>query len=233
MDTKQKRSLLDIIGNFETPMVMLIISSNILQIKNAEEYILNRLDIDPNDIYQIQPEGEKKKSISIAQIRSIIHAVSLTPQKKHKAVFINQANLLTEEGANALLKTLEEPPKYCVFTLFSSHQDILSTIKSRSRIINLSGEDEEPPDHQKYITAFLKSSFAKQSKTIEDIIKQEKVAEFLTSIENYSRGELLKTKDKKFSDLAEEVFLTKMCLRANVNTRLALENLALKFREIV
>lgn len=223
----------DKIGSFFSPVVMLIVSRNSDQIKKAKEYILSQINVDAGDLLEIDP-GEEGKSevIAIKQSRRIIHWINLTPQKKHKAVFINNSHLMTEEAANALLKTLEEPPKYSVIVLFSAQKEILPTIKSRSRIISLTGQEENRLDHTKYIEAFLKSSFSRQSKSIEEIIKQEKTADFLLSMENWVRQELLKNNEIKYTGLAEEIFKTRKNLTMNANARLALENLALKFRSI-
>lgn len=189
------------------------------------------MNVDAGDLLEIEPGEEgKKEVIAIKQSRSIIRWINLTPQKKHKAVFINKSHLMTEEAANALLKTLEEPPKYSVIILFSPQKEILPTIKSRSRIISLTGQEENTLDHTKYIEAFLKSSFSRQSKSIEEIIKQEKISDFLLSMENWVRDELLESKNLNYANLAEEVFKTRKNLTMNANARLALENLVLKFR---
>lgn len=224
----------DKIGNFFSPVVMLVVSRSSDHIKKAKEYILSQINVDAGDLLEIEPGEEgKAEVITIKQSRSIIHWINLTPQKKHKAVFINKSHLMTEEAANALLKTLEEPPKYSVIILFSPQKEILPTIRSRSRIISLTGQEENIPDHTKYIEAFLKSSFSRQSKSIEGIIKQEKTSDFLQSMENWVRQKLLESKNIKYTSLAEEIFKTRRNLTMNANIRLALENLVLKFRGLI
>lgn len=224
----------DKIGTFLSPMVILVVGRSSDQIKKAKEYILSQLSVDVGDLLEIEPGEEGKKNvITIKQSRALIHWINLTPQKKHKAVFINKSHLMTEEAANALLKTLEEPPKYSVIILFSPQKEILSTIRSRSRIISLTGQEENTLDHTKYIGAFLKSSFSRQSKSIEKIIKQEKTSDFLLSMENWVRRELLESKNLKYTSLAEEIFKTRNNLTINANARLSLENLILKFRNTV
>lgn len=227
------KAISDKIGLFSSPMVMLIVSRSSEQIKKAKEYILSQIDVDSGDLLEIEPGEEgKAEVVAIKQSRSIIHWINLTPQKKHKAVFINRSDLMTEEAANALLKTLEEPPKYSVIVLFSAQKEILPTIKSRSRIISLTGQEESALDHTKYIDAFLKSNFSRQSKSIEEIIKQEKTVDFLLSIESWVRQRLLESNYIAYTALAEEIFKTRKNLRMNANARLALENLILKFRAV-
>ena len=49
-----------------------------------------------------------------------------------KVYIINDADLMTKEAQNCLLKTLEEPPEYIVIILIVSNENkMLTTIKSR------------------------------------------------------------------------------------------------------
>jgi DNA polymerase III delta' subunit len=55
-----------------------------------------------------------------------------------KGVLIEDADLLNEHAANALLKTLEEPPSQTVFLLVTAHgQQLLDTIRSRCQVLRL------------------------------------------------------------------------------------------------
>jgi DNA polymerase-3 subunit delta' len=50
----------------------------------------------------------------------------------HKICLIDQADSMTQEAANALLKTLEDPPDHCLFLLIASHPEhLLPTLRSR------------------------------------------------------------------------------------------------------
>ena len=79
-----------------------------------------------------------KKNISIAQIRTLINKLSLTSfRNSYKIGIIKDADLLSQEAANALLKTLEEPPQNVILILLVNHVDSLpQTILSRSQILN-------------------------------------------------------------------------------------------------
>jgi len=83
-----------------------------------------------NEIIRIKPEG---RSIGIAQIRDLIDRVSLKPfAAPWRLVVIEEADSLTAEAANALLKTLEEPPESTYFLLLTSSPSALpSTVLSR------------------------------------------------------------------------------------------------------
>ena len=68
----------------------------------------------PDFIY-IEPDG---KVIKIEQIREMQNKVVEKPVNSGKKVYIiNDADLMTKEAQNCLLKTLEEPPEYIVIIL--------------------------------------------------------------------------------------------------------------------
>lgn len=77
-----------------------------------------------------------KQMIGIDQIQALY---TQTRSGINSCVIIRDAQQLTTDAQNALLKLLEEPPKNTHFVLTSSSEDgVLQTIKSRCQIINLS-----------------------------------------------------------------------------------------------
>jgi DNA polymerase III subunit delta' len=55
---------------------------------------------------------------------------------RRRVAIINDADAMNEEGANALLKTLEEPPPHSIIVLIAASADqLLSTIRSRCQIV--------------------------------------------------------------------------------------------------
>jgi DNA polymerase-3 subunit gamma/tau len=69
----------------------------------------------------------------IDEIRALRDAVKFAPSSMRKKVYIiDEAHMLTREGANAFLKTLEEPPEWAVFILATTAPEALPpTILSR------------------------------------------------------------------------------------------------------
>jgi DNA polymerase-3 subunit gamma/tau len=69
----------------------------------------------------------------IDEIRSLRDAVKFAPSSMRMKVYIiDEAHMLTKEGANAFLKTLEEPPAHAVFILATTEPEKLPvTILSR------------------------------------------------------------------------------------------------------
>jgi len=82
------------------------------------------------DLIKITPDGS---AIKILQIRMLRKQLTYKPiEAKNRFVIIIQAQLMTTESANALLKILEEPPVRTRFILIVENQkDVLDTISSR------------------------------------------------------------------------------------------------------
>lgn len=91
-------------------------------------------------VLAIEPENGKT-SIGVEVVRKLEHFVSLkmTSSKAiNRIVRIDNAQLLTVEAQNAMLKTLEEPPVGTLFILTSPKQEaLLATLRSRVQIIEI------------------------------------------------------------------------------------------------
>jgi DNA polymerase-3 subunit delta' len=79
-----------------------------------------------------------KKNISIEQIRDLIKILEMSSfANSYKIGIIKEAEAISEQGMNALLKILEEPRSKVVIILITAHLDaILKTIVSRSQVVN-------------------------------------------------------------------------------------------------
>jgi DNA polymerase-3 subunit delta' len=86
------------------------------------------------DLFVLEPEGQ---GILIEGARRLRRDLHLRPFEAARRVYlILAAHLLRDESANALLKSLEEPPDYGVFVLVSDHAErMLPTIRSRVQAI--------------------------------------------------------------------------------------------------
>lgn len=91
----------------------------------------------PKEDEEVDPIAELKRSISIDQIRSLQASLTTRPGLAEKrAVIIDAADDLERGGANALLKSLEEPPAGTYFLLVSHASDrLLPTIRSRCQML--------------------------------------------------------------------------------------------------
>ncbi len=89
------------------------------------------------DVIEVGGESKKnKKSIGVEETRELRQLAMMRPMVGRCRVFlINEAETMTVEAANSLLKTLEEPPVFSYFILITRNLDlILPTIQSRCRL---------------------------------------------------------------------------------------------------
>jgi len=99
---------------------------------------IRRLPKDPpKEGEPVDPDAELRRSITIDQVRAVQHALTTRPSMADKrVVIIDSADDLERGGANALLKSLEEPPQGTYFLLISHMSDrLLPTIRSRCQML--------------------------------------------------------------------------------------------------
>ena len=88
----------------------------------------------------IRVTHEKPNSISVDDIRTQVNnTVDIKPyQGPYKVYIIPQADMMTQQAQNAILKTIEEPPSYAVFLLLTENAEtLLPTINSRCVMLKL------------------------------------------------------------------------------------------------
>ena len=75
---------------------------------------------------------------SVDDIRSLTEQVRIPPQVgNYKVYIIDEVHMLSPSAFNAFLKTLEEPPKHCIFILATTEKHkIIPTILSRCQIFD-------------------------------------------------------------------------------------------------
>ncbi len=94
------------------------------------------------DIRRLTPQGQE---IRIQQIRDLIREIQVRPMEGKRRVFlIDPADRMTSEAANALLKTLEEPPpRSAILLVTSKYHSLLPTVRSRCQMIRLQTVDRD------------------------------------------------------------------------------------------
>lgn len=115
------------------------------------------------DFFVVEPE---EGSIKNEQIRELNKKILEKPIQSLKKVYIiNDAETMTTQAQNSLLKTLEEPPEHAVIILITSNEHkMLNTIKSR--VVKIYFNELE----QKDIELILKKEYGIEN-TNNDIIK--------------------------------------------------------------
>jgi len=137
------------------------------------------------DFSIIQPTGG---SVKIDQIRDVQKRVVEKPIiSKRKVYIFDDADLMTNEAQNCLLKTLEEPPEYVTIILIGTNEsDFLETIKSRCMIMH-----------------FKKINDISLKKYIETVYKDEHVSNSMLKIFDGSIGKVVNLRGN--NDLYKEI----------------------------
>ncbi len=101
---------------------------------NCKSCIEFNTDNNP-DFLCVEPEGN---NIKIDQVRKLQKQIQEKPVVSTRKVYIiDDADLMTKEAQNCLLKTLEEPPEFASIILIGTNENsFLTTIKSRCMILH-------------------------------------------------------------------------------------------------
>ena len=97
------------------------------------------------ELYCLEKETGTARNISVDQVRGLQRLVQSAPSlSQRRIVVIDSADDLERGAANALLKTLEEPPADMLFFLVSHAPGrLLPTIRSRCRTLRFDPLDDE------------------------------------------------------------------------------------------
>lgn len=119
------------------------------------------------DISEYIPAGTAN-SFHVDTVRNIINDAYIQPNEAdYKIYILANAHCMNQNAQNALLKILEEPPKYVVFILTTNSKSaLLSTVLSRSVCVSLEGVDIERAAN--YITSHCENvDYNTAKKTVE------------------------------------------------------------------
>ena len=95
--------------------------------------------VDENEDYAFNIfELDAASNNSVDDIRNLTDQVRIPPQVgSYKVYIIDEVHMLSSNAFNAFLKTLEEPPKHCIFILATTEKHkIIPTILSRCQIFD-------------------------------------------------------------------------------------------------
>lgn len=81
----------------------------------------------------------EKLSIGVDEVRDLVRSAALAPAgRRYQVMIVEDADRLTDQAANALLKAIEEPTERTVWLLCApTVEDVLPTIRSRTRLVVL------------------------------------------------------------------------------------------------
>ncbi|MFC1705976.1 hypothetical protein ACFL59_04030 [Planctomycetota bacterium] len=97
------------------------------------------------DLHLLSPRMGKR-DIAVDQVRTVLAELALAPLSgPGRVAIVSPADAMREEGANAFLKTLEEPPSRVLLMLVTSRPDVLlPTIRSRCMELRLPARSARP-----------------------------------------------------------------------------------------
>lgn len=140
------------------------------------------------DISEYIPSGTAN-SFHVDTVRNIISDAYIQPNEaEYKVYILANAHCMNQNAQNALLKILEEPPKYVVFILTTeSKSALLSTVLSRSVCVTLEGVDIERASS--YITSHSDVDYESAKKTVATF--NGNIGKALSSLQDDKTGELV------------------------------------------
>lgn len=193
------------------------------------------------DVYWLG-DDEKARSIKIEEIRNIGGWVSLKPYEGEWKVFIVcEAERLTVEAQNALLKTLEEPPAHTIFCLLAECKDnLLETIRSRSFEIRLCPEDtssgREPLVPESFGQKKWEDFFEEYQSSARDELTSlidSMMAHFRYMLEQSAKNGNTDGRPSIWIKTIDMLYETKAALQENANQKLALTRLTVMMKQLL
>lgn len=170
---------------------------------------------------------------TIKEVRGLKSTLAFAPRdpEKGRVVIIEEANLFTQEAANAFLKTLEEPAGNTLFVLTAPNEEqVIETVRSRCQLIDLGAGGSEPNgEEQAVLDKLLKASPAERQEFLETIKDRQGALDFCRGQLLAARGKLRISPSAQLLSLVERLDQIRLDLEANVNVKLALGDLLLNF----
>ena len=169
------------------------------------------------DFQLINSENDK---IKIEQIREMQRKIAEKPIiSHHKVYIIDNADKMTPEAQNCLLKTLEEPPEYIVIILICSNENnLLSTIKSRctrlhfdkienSEILDYINKNEPDKNISPNIIEFAQGSIGKALKLSENLEMYENIEKLIEQMKSKDLIDIMKSAEQLYKSKEEIDFI--------------------------
>lgn len=164
------------------------------------------------DVHWVRPES-KSRTVSVDQMRQLMHEINLKPtEAEYKVAVIVAADRLNTQGANAFLKTLEEPPPKSILILLTTEpQRLLETIISRCLRLNFSGDGPRPlpAAEMEWLASFSEMAASEQKSLLGryrlmDVLLQKLTAMKTTVDESLTARSPLQRYDDVEKDLREK-----------------------------
>jgi DNA polymerase-3 subunit delta' len=190
------------------------------------ESFVDFLEVDFADLFFL----ESLDKIKIQDIRNLQHQISLKPHSsRYKIAVIENANTMTLEASNAILKTLEEPSQNSIIVISTkSEEDLLATVTSRARKIKVFSNSTEPvnKEDKELISSISKMSVKEKFDLAKKISSNNESENFINKLIIILREKML---GKEISvELVEKIQNYRKIFNSNANKRFILENIFLE-----
>lgn len=202
----------------------IIIEGRSIDLENTKQILKNKLNISEQikdlNIRKIS-KPEDKESIGIKEVNELSEW-AYRKSDELRLLIIENAEVLTEQAQNSLLKLIEEPPENILITLVVSNiNSILTTILSRCLIVDSQSLGTSAVN-DKDIVNFMQANYLERSRIIDKMfsenIKRAEASEFIEAILRHK----LKYVDTKNTDEIENVYRG---IKRGVNLKLCMDYL--------
>lgn len=185
------------------------------------------LNIAPVDITMI----DNCANIKIAEVRQLLSQIKLKPHSSdYKLVLLKNADNFKIDVANAMLKTLEEPPaKSIIVLLISSINNVIPTIASRCQIIRLRRLDvqniQKIDSMEEEISSIRRMKIYERFNYAKQIVEAKDIENWVNSAINFFRADVGHSKTR---EILKDLLESQKLLNTNTNKQLIIENLLIK-----
>jgi DNA polymerase III subunit gamma/tau len=160
------------------------------------------LGVSPEDVYEIDAASNR----GIDDVRALRDAVHTLPYSSpYKIYIVDEVHMLTKDAFNALLKTLEEPPKHVIFILATTEpHKVLDTVVSRCETHNF-----KRPTHKELCDTLLSIAkkegceISKSSAALISVLADGSFRDAISTLQKVVNS----SSDKKLSDEEVELVL--------------------------
>lgn len=169
----------------------------------------------------------KEEKVKISELRNIIKNIYLKPVlSKYKLIIVANADNLSIENSNILLKTLEECPDYVIIILLANKaKNILPTVLSRCQLIKFQEKVEINTESISALEKILDNNLFLKQKF--DLLAEISENNFEKTINDWIIYFSKQEKNYQNQLIIEKLFKIKKISNSNMNKKLALENFVL------
>lgn len=204
--------------------------------EEATDFAARLLGGDSTYLRTLKPDGGR--ATTIAQIRELIAFFQLKVPGRatlRRAAVIEQAETMTHEAQNALLKLLEEPPADSVLVLASTWpQELLATVRSRLQTVYLTGEPPIPETEAvQLVKQVLAATTYDRLLLVDGPLKdKEMAASFVATLATVAAASLTATAEKgadtrRWQQVLRAAYTAREAFEHNGNPKLVLTDLML------